>query len=162
MQSPIEKILVYVDGSQESVTAAQYGICLSRACGAQLVALYVVNTQALNRLLKARIFIAEEEEEYSRELAADGDRYLNHVRDLAREKGVLIDVVSASGSIQKEIKKCIKEQKIDLLLIGELSQLRSRRDEFYSETEMAMRRAPCSVTIVKDEERVWELYDALD
>ena len=63
MPDPIEKILVYVDGTQESITAAQYAICLSRAYQAELIVLYVVNTQALNRLLKSHIFIQEEEEE---------------------------------------------------------------------------------------------------
>jgi nucleotide-binding universal stress UspA family protein len=161
MSGPIEKILVYIDGTEESVTAAQYGICLSRQCGAKLVVLYVVNTQALNRLLKAHIFVQEEEEEYERELEADGERYLKHVGDLASDKGVTIEAVSVRGSVQKEIRKCIEEQEIDLLLLGELSHVRSRRDEFHSETEMAMRRASCSVLIVKDEDRVLELYDEL-
>jgi len=30
MSNPFEKILVYIDGSEESITAAQYGICLSQ------------------------------------------------------------------------------------------------------------------------------------
>jgi nucleotide-binding universal stress UspA family protein len=162
MSNPFEKILVYIDGTEESITAAQYGICLSRKFDAELTALYVVNTQALSRLLKSRIFIQEEGEEYQRELESDGDRYLQHVRSLAREKGVAIETVCARGSVQKEIKNCIKEHNIDLLLLGELSHLRSRRDEFHSETEMAMRRASCSVIIVKDEERVSEIYDAQD
>jgi nucleotide-binding universal stress UspA family protein len=56
----------------------------------------------------------------------------------------------------------VKDDEIDLLIIGELSHIRSRRDEFYDETERAMREVPCSVLIVKDEDRVWELFDSLD
>lgn len=161
MNGVIEKILVYVDGTEESVTAAQYGICLAHSLKADLFALYVVNTQTIDRLLKAHIFVKSEEEEYKRDLQADSERYLKHVKDLATSKGVTIDTIPAQGSVQKELKKVIEEYEIDLLLLGELSQLRSRRDEFHSETEMAMRRASCSVVIVKDEERVWELYDNL-
>jgi hypothetical protein len=42
-----------------------------------------------------------------------------------------------------------------------LSRIRSRRDEFYDETERAMRTVACSVLIVKDEDRVWEMFEAL-
>jgi nucleotide-binding universal stress UspA family protein len=161
MNGPIKKILVYVDGTEGSITAAQYAVVLSRATGAELTALYVVNTRALDDLLKARIFVKAEEEEYKRDLQADANRYLNHVRSLARKKGLNIEAVSVSGSINQEIKRHVKENDIDLMIMGELSHVRSRRDEFYNEAERAMRSVSCSVLIVKDEDRVWELYDAL-
>jgi nucleotide-binding universal stress UspA family protein len=161
MNGPIKKILVYVDGTESSITAAQYAVVLSRATAAELSALYVVNTRALEDLLKARIFIKAEEEEYKRDLEADANRYLNHVRSLARKKGLAVEAVSVSGAVQQEIKKYVQENEIDLLVIGELSHVRSRRDEFYNEAERAMRGVSCSVLIVKDEDRVWELYDTL-
>ena len=161
MNGPINKILVYIDGTEGAITAAQYAVVLSRATGAKLSALYVVNTRALEDLLKARIFIKAEEEEYKRDLEADASRYLNHVQSLARKKGLAVEAVSVSGAVQQEIKKYVKENEIDLLVIGELSHVRSRRDEFYNEAERAMRSVSCSVLIVKDEDRVWELYDTL-
>jgi nucleotide-binding universal stress UspA family protein len=161
MNGPIKRILVYVDGTEGSITAAQYAVVLSRATGAELTALYVINTRALDDLLKARIFVKAEEEEYKRDLQADANRYLNHVRSLARKKGLNIEAVSVSGSINQEIKRQVKENDIDLMIMGELSHVRSRRDEFYNEAERAMRSVSCSVLIVKDEDRVWELYDAL-
>ena len=161
MNGPIKKILVYVDGTESSITAAQYAVVLSRATGAELAALYVVNTRALEDLLKARIFIEAEEQEYKRDLEADASRYLNHVRSLARKKGQAVEAVSVSGAVQQEIKRYVQENEIDLLVIGELSHVRSRRDEFYNEAERAMRSVSCSVLIVKDEDRVWELYDTL-
>lgn len=162
MNGPIKKILVYVDGTEGSITAAQYGVVLSRSLRAELSALYVVNTRALDDLLKARIFIKAEEEEYKQDLEADANRYLNHVRSLARKKGLAIEAVSVSGSVHQEIKSYVQDHGIDLLIIGELSHVRSRRDEFYNEAERAMRSVSCSVLIVKDEDRVWELYDALN
>ena len=161
MNGPINKILVYIDGTEGAITAAQYAVVLSRTTGAKLSALYVVNTRALEDLLKARIFIKAEEEEYKRDLEADASRYLNHVQSLARKKGLAVEAVSVSGAVQQEIKKYVKENEIDLLVIGELSHVRSRRDEFYNEAERAMRSVSCSVLIVKDEDRVWELYDTL-
>lgn len=161
MDGPIRKIMVYIDGTEQSITAAQYAICLSRAINAELTAVYVVNTRALNDLLRTRIFVEAEQEEYRRDLDADADRYLNHIRSLARQKGLAIETISTSGSVHLEIKNKIIEHEIDLLIIGELSHIRSRRDGFYNETERAMRGVPCSVLIVKDEDRVWELFESL-
>ena len=161
MDGPIRKILVYVDGTEGSITAAQYAVVLSRSCRAELTALYVVNTRALDDLLKTRIFVKAEGEEYQRDLQEDAGRYLNHVRSLARKKGLAIQTVHKSGSVHQEIRSFVQENAIDLLVIGELSHVRSRRDEFYNEAERAMRAVPCCVLMVKDEQRGWELYDAL-
>ena len=160
--NPIKKILVYINGTEESITAAQYALVLAAATGASLKVLYVVNTKALNDLVTARIFLKEEQMEYEHDLQADAERYLNHVKDLARTKGVPIETESAVGNVHQEIVNRVQEDEIDLLVIGELSHIRSRRDEFYDETERAMRVVPCSVFIVKDEERVWELYNSLE
>jgi len=157
----IEKMLVYIDGSEESITAAQYAICLAKAEGASLTAIYVVNTRALDDLVKSRIFLQEEQEEYRQDLEADSERYLQHVKKMAEEKRVEIKTFKASGNVHTEIKKAVKEGEYDLLLIGELSHIKSRRDEFYNEAERAMRSVPCSVLVVKDPDRVWDLFENL-
>jgi nucleotide-binding universal stress UspA family protein len=161
MDGPIKKILVYIDGTEQSITAAQYAICLSKATGAELRALYVVNTRALNDLVKARIFLEAEQAEYQRDLLADAERYLNHVKNIARQKGVVIETEKKDGTPYLEIKNTVIERGIDLLIIGELSHIRSRRDEFFNETERAMRNVSCSVLVVKDEERVWNMFEGL-
>ncbi len=158
----IKKIMVYIDGTEQSITATQYAVCLARYLDAELSALYVVNTRALEDLVRARIFLRKEEEEYERDLKEDARRYLNHVKELGQKKGLSVTVKSAMGNVHQEIVKAIKEDEIDLLVVGEISKIRSRRDEFYDETDRAMRSSPCPVLIVKDEDRVWELYDSLE
>lgn len=161
MNSPIKKIMVYIEGTEQSITAAQFAICLARFHNAELLAYYVINTKALDELLKASIFLKDEQMEYEHDLEEDAKRYLNYVQELARSKNMLITTISRTGSVYQEIVNVVKEEAIDLLIIGELSRIRSRRDEFYDETERAMRSAPCSVLIVKDEERVYELFESL-
>ncbi|TFG58833.1 MAG: universal stress protein [Spirochaetales bacterium] len=161
MNSPVSNILVFVDGTEQSVTAAQYGICLAKSLKVKLYVLYVVNTRALQDLVKTRIFVKAEQEEYEKDLEADAERYLIHVKTLAARKGVEVKALKAQGTVNAEIRNVIEQNKIDLLILGELSQIRSRRDEFYDESERAMRTVPCSVLIVKDEDRVWDLYDSL-
>lgn len=154
--------MVYIDGTEQSITAAQYAVCLARYLEAELSALYVINTKALEDLVRARIFLREEEEEYERDLKEDAKRYLNHVRELGQKKGIVVELKSTMGNVHQEIVKAVKEDDIDLLVVGEISKIRSRRDEFYDETDRAMRSVPCSVLIVKDEDRVWELYESLE
>ena len=159
MANPIRRILVYVDGTEQSITAAQYAVLLASATGAELMALYVINTRALDDLVRTRIFLQEEQQEYTRDLEADAERYLNHVRQLARSKGVSVETLSARGSVHQEVRALVNDRDVDLLVLGELSRIRSRRDEFYDENERSMRTAPCSVLIVKDEDRVWDLFE---
>ena len=161
MSNPIKKIMVYIDGTEQSVTAAQYAICLASFSSAELIAHYVINTKAMEDLLKARIFLQDEELEYEHDMETDAERYLNYVNELAIAKGLTIIKKLSRGSVSKEIIDSIRAEDVDLLVVGELSQIRSRRDEFYDESERAMRSAPCSVVIVKDQAKVWELYSSL-
>ncbi|GAB1431475.1 universal stress protein [Spirochaetota bacterium] len=162
MIRPIKKIMVYIDGSEQSITAAQYAIVLAKTLGADLYALYVVDTRALAELVKYRIFLDTEQEEYRRDLEGDAQRYLNHVRELARKKGIPIITEKAMGAVHSEIKNKVKEFYIDLLIIGELSHIRSRRDELYNEAERAMRSVSCPVLIAKGEEKIWDLYESAE
>jgi nucleotide-binding universal stress UspA family protein len=162
VSNPIKKIMVYIDGTEQSVTAAQYAICLASSSGAELIACYVVNTRAMEELLKARIFLRDEQVEYEHDMEADSERYLNYVNDLAAKKGVSITKKQSRGSVHKEIVDIVNKEQIDLLIVGELSRIRSRRDEFYDETERAIRMVNCSVLIVKDQDKVWEMYESLE
>jgi nucleotide-binding universal stress UspA family protein len=161
VSNPIKKIMVYIDGTEQSITAAQYAICLASSSGAELIACYVVNIRAMEELLKARIFLQDEQVEYEHDMEADAERYLNYVNDLALKKGLSITKKQSRGSVHKEIINIVNDEKVDLLIVGELSRIRSRRDEFYDETERAIRMVNCSVLIVKDQDKVWEMYESL-
>lgn len=160
MANVIESILVHVDGTEASMTACQYAVLLAKGTGARLVAMYVINTRALQDLVKARIFLQAEQDEYQLDLEADAERYLNHVRELAERKGVDVEFVKRSGTVHQEIRNEVMKRKIDTLVIGELAGVRSRRDEFYDEAERALRTVPCTVIVVKDDDRVWSLFEA--
>jgi len=96
------------------------------------------------------------------DLEADAQRYLNHVTSLGQGKGVEVHTVKRSGTVHQEIKAEVVEREIDLLVLGEVARIRSRRDEFFDEADRAMRGVSCPVLIVRDEDRVWELFDGTD
>ena len=84
MSTP-KKILVYIDGTEESITAAQYAICLASYFKADLFALYVINTKAMEDLLKARIFLQDEQVEYEHDMEA----WLEEKREWDEQNGIV-------------------------------------------------------------------------
>jgi len=158
---PIQKMLLYVDGSEECITAAQYAIILAKKTGAELRAVYVVNVSVLEELVKARIFVKMEEMDYEQDLEQDGNRYLNYITELARKKDVLIHTELIKGVVNKVVVDKLTEWGIDLMIMGELDPILSRKDAYHDEAELIFRKAKCPVLVVKDANRVERLYDAL-
>ena len=146
MNSPIKKIMVFIDGSEQSITAAQFALSIGKFTGADIIAFYVINTKALDDLLKARIFLKEEQLEYEHDLEEDAKRYLNHVREIAREKGINIETKSVMGSVHREVAKAVKEEERMVV---------ARREAAEKEERIAAaRRRAAEKKAAKEEERI--------
>lgn len=159
---PIQKILLYVDGSEECIAAAQYGIVLAKVIGAELKAVYIVNVSLLEELVKARIFVKIEEMDYQQDLEQDGKRYLRYISEMANAKGVPIETELVKGVVNKEVIKKIEEWDVDLLIMGELEPILSRSDSYHNEAELIFRKAKCTVLVVKDANRCDRIYNSLE
>lgn len=162
MEQMFKRLLVYLDGSEDSMSAAMASIVLAKQLGASLTAVYVVNTKALLDLVKAHIFLDAEQQEYQRDIEGDAQRHLNHVQKLGRKKGVDITCLKREGEVTKEVRACISEHNIDILVLGGLSEIHSRRDELLSDTDRMMRSASLPVFVVKDNDDVWDMYESLE
>ena len=161
MPSAIKKIMVTIAGADISIVTAKHGISVAKMLDSELNVLYVVNMKALEDLLRANVFVEEEEIEYEKELEEQGNRYLDNIKQLALEKGVKVNTILAKGIIHEEIIKKIQELDIDMLVMGELKELTSRRDSFYDEGERIFREAKCPVLVVKDAQRVEKIFNSL-
>lgn len=161
MIAPFSDILVYLDGSEGSLSAAMYSIMLAKSTNANLHALYVVNTKALGDLLNAHIFIDMEKNEYLEDLVKDSERHLRHMKKLALSKDCEVTVLSVEGAPHTEVMKYIKENNIDLLLLGSINTIHSRREELVSETDRMLRTSPCPVLVVKDDEEIWDKFEEI-
>lgn len=160
MGVPFKRIVVYLDGSESSITAVMYGIKLAKEHDAQLTAAYVINTRALSELVKAGIFVAVERDEYQRDLLQDADRYLRHAQRLASQKQVEIETVKLEGTVHAVMRELLKEKKADLLVLGGITDIRSRREELASETDRMLRTSPCPVLVVRDDDDIWLEFEA--
>ena len=159
MKVPFGKILVYLDGSEESISALMYSILLAKSTGAELHAVYVVNTKALSELVRAHVFITQEKSEYLADLRKDSARHIRHAERLAGSKDQDIIAKAIEGSPAFVIQDYIKANDIDLLAIGPVNAIRSRRDEPTSENDRMMRTVPCQVLIVRDDSGIWEQFE---
>ena len=159
MKVPFRKILAYLDGSEESISALMYSILLAKSTGAELHAVYVVNTKALSELVRAHIFIDQEKREYLEDLKKDSARQLRHAERLASSKDQDIIVKAIEGSPHIVIQDYVKANGIDLLAIGPVNAIRSRRDELTSENDRMLRTVPCQVLVVRDDSGIWEQFE---
>jgi nucleotide-binding universal stress UspA family protein len=155
-------MLVYVDGSEECIAAAQAAIIMAKKHSANLFALYVVNVSLLEELLKARILVKLEEMDYRQDLERDGRRYLHYVAELARKKGVEMHTELVKGVVNREVVKYIQEKGIDLLFMGEFETIRSAKDTHYDEAAWIFRKAECSILIVKQTDKIERIYNNLE
>jgi len=151
MKGPFSKLLVLINGSESSVSAAKYSVALARAYGAQLLAVYVVDTASLRQLLLARIFVPEESDEYESRLEESGGRLLNYAKEIAGGAGVRMETKMLKGAVAGEVEKAADEFGADVILVGGWNQGSSVRDVLMDAYRELMRTASCPVIFVRGE-----------
>jgi nucleotide-binding universal stress UspA family protein len=159
--APLGKILIAVDATEASLAAARYGIAIAGTYGAELHAVYVVNEKLLEELVRAKVFVEAEEVDLEADLEEDGKRYLSYVEKLARDKNVSVTTELLKGIVHRQIVDKATQIGATLIIIGEIEEPLSRKDAFYDEGEMVLRRAGCPVLMVKGESLVDDVYDSL-
>ena len=63
MTKPVERIMVYLDGSEGSILAMRLAVVLADFSSAELYALSILNTRALSDLVQSHIFLEAERDE---------------------------------------------------------------------------------------------------
>jgi len=154
----IKKILVVINGTEQSYIASLYAVYLAILMKCELIGMYVINEKALNDLLKVKIFIDEEKVDYEKDMEKDADRYLAQFEQTAGKKNLSLKKVIKKGSIHEEVVKYVKEEDLDLVVIGELKKIVSVKDVAYDEMERILRVAKVPVLVVKGKEKIEMLY----
>lgn len=151
-------ILVVLNGSEASIQAAQYGILMARLYRCDMKAIYVVDTATLKELTISKFFVNEESLDYENSLTEDGKRYLQHVENLAKAKGIKIETELRKGSVWSEVVTYAEDSKVDLILLGE-HQHNESKDSITSTYKEIISHANCSVLIVrkKDIEKLYKM-----
>jgi nucleotide-binding universal stress UspA family protein len=161
MTNVLAKILLYIDGSESSITAAHFAIIMAKQYGTALSAIYVVNENLLSELLGAKVFVQMEKMDYERSLEEDGKRYLNYVVKLGEKKGVQVETMLRKGIVHEEVVKEVNAGGYDLLIQGELGEVLSLRDSFYEEGERILRKVSCAVLVVRGRDKIERVFNEL-
>jgi nucleotide-binding universal stress UspA family protein len=155
----IKNIVASVAGGGISLITVKYAIALAKLLSAKLTAIYVVNEKLLSELLKSRILVEVEAQSYEKDLEDQGKRFLERIKSMTEKKGIECECLLLRGVVHEEVSKHTKERNADLLVMGELKEVLSRKDTFYDEAERIFRESPCPVVVVKNLPEVEKLYD---
>jgi len=133
----MERILVALDPGRTTIWAAIHALNLARRIGARTYILMVPRTphagEAENRVLAG----AQEE--------------LEPLIEKARTEGVRVEIYITYGEYDQEVVKFIRENKIDLLIIGvPVSSKGSSPGRFFDNVEKIRQRVDCRIEVVNE------------
>ena len=147
MSDPLfRQILVPTDGSQNSVEAGQLAFRLAQLCGAQLTALYVVDTAVLEEIAH---FSEQQRAELRQELFDNGYQYLAYIDGLARQANLTLQQEIREGVPHEEIVAVAAAINADLIVMGHVGRRGPRRILIGSVTERVIEFAHCPVLVAK-------------
>lgn len=146
-----KKILLPTDGSKYANKAAEHAIWIANASGAELVVLNVIETSSLVGLPAEDLIVRIKEmlkEEGRKSLDKISEMYGKSTKEGESQKEVKLTTITEEGSPADVIIKKIKEESIDLVVMGTSGKHGLDRFLLGSVTENVVRSAPCPVLVV--------------
>jgi nucleotide-binding universal stress UspA family protein len=144
-----KRILLLVDSTEATAAAAECAISLAKLCDADLIALSVVDTETLKELLTYKIMVAEEMEEYEKELEHSGRRQLALVEEQARKAKVDVEAVHKKGSVHSVVLAQQAGTGADVIVLSGFRPSIIKRDLLAREKQLILDEATCAVIVVK-------------
>ncbi len=140
----VKNILIPTDGSECSLRAAELGISLAKVLGAEILAIYVIDTLILEEIAKGA-----EKEVVEKELKEKGERYLKYVTGLAEKEGLKAEAILAKGEPHDQIVHYAKSKGASLIVMGTYGRRGTERILIGSVAERVIEYAPCPVLVVR-------------
>lgn len=137
------KMLVAIDGSDESMDAADYATSISKEYNAELYALHVIRADI-------DLFGSPENSEFITRMRNDGEKYLDKVKLKANEKNVQIKTeIVSTMDISGGIIDYAEDNDIDLIVIGSRGRSELKKLLLGSVASHVVTYAHCPVLVVK-------------
>ncbi|MBI5681446.1 MAG: universal stress protein [Methanobacterium sp.] len=146
-----KKILLPTDGSKYANKAAEHAIWVANSSGAELVVLNVIETSSLVGLPAEDLIVRIKEmlkEEGRKSLDKISEIYKESTKEGELPKEVKLTTITEEGSPADVIIRKIKEENIDLVVMGTSGKHGLDRFLLGSVTENVVRSAPCPVLVV--------------
>jgi len=140
----IQKILLYLNSTEEAEAAKASAIFLSKLKNATIIAINVINQNVIAHLAKHS---AKTLAEIEVELEENSWRYLYATEDLAKNEGAKIVVMQEYGYPEEVLPRIASEYSVDIII---LAQPKKKNDQSYNRIiSHIIEQAPCSVLVVK-------------
>jgi nucleotide-binding universal stress UspA family protein len=143
------KILLATDGSKFSNSAADYGIGLAKKLNAEVLALFVISLKHFELYALEHHDDITGYEDENRRLSQEAKDALEYVKMKAAGSGVGLSVRTVRGYPADEINKIAKDEKYDMIIVGNLGKTGIERMLMGSVSENVVRHAPCPVLVVR-------------
>lgn len=139
-----KKILIATDGSEYTKNSVDYGIDLAKNTGAELHAVYVVDTAAF-----ASIPMDAAWESMYELLRQEGDEATKYVADKAEALGLEVDGNTIEGHPADEIIKYAEKNSMSIIVMGTLGKSGLDRFLLGSVAEKVVRNSKIPVLVVR-------------
>ena len=110
-----KRILIATDGSDKSKAAAEEGMELAKALGAQVIALNVVNEVIIASAVRQ---LGSERKDVETRLKTAGDKAVEELKAMGAKIGVSVDAIVRIGAPANAIIDTSGAEKADLIVIG--------------------------------------------
>ncbi|MEM2896827.1 MAG: universal stress protein [Candidatus Bathyarchaeia archaeon] len=139
-----KKILVPVDGSEDSRKALKLALDIASRYSSKLTALYVVAKRVYAHIHELGVLAM-----LSNELEKEGKEVLKEAQELAKPLGLEIETKLVHGFPAEEILNMVEKESYDLVVIGSRGLSGVKAFFLGSVSDKVTHHARCSVLIVK-------------
>jgi nucleotide-binding universal stress UspA family protein len=146
---PYQHIMVWIDGTDSADRACRLAVDIARSSHAKITAVSVVDTETLGSLLKQRLLVVDEMQEFEVELAASAEKYLKNACELAAKAGVKMDTVLLKGCAHSGVLAEGGNRNADLIVMGTFNSADIRRDLAARGRQLVVDGAQCPVLLVR-------------
>ena len=147
MAKEIGKIIVPVDGSEESKKAAKKAIYIAKHIKSSILALYVIDSSFTTNYGIGSDMLSPD---FSALLKREAEIVLNEVAKMGKRNGVRVVKKIVEGVPSEEIIKAANKK--DLIIMGSRGRSALERILIGSVSEKVLHHAPCSVMIVREKD----------
>lgn len=151
-QQEISKILVPIDGSKNSIDAADYAIKLAEKYGSVVALVHVVNLdQTLQLLGIYRLSYPDPIKKKIEEGRAEAEKWFTEIVRIAKQKGVRIktNVIDSPMSVVAALLNQADQEKVNMIVIGTRGRSGISKMLLGSVASGVVTYAPCPVVVVK-------------
>ncbi|MHA1132157.1 MAG: universal stress protein [Candidatus Helarchaeota archaeon] len=141
------KILLAIDGSENSMKAAERGLELAKAYNGEIYALFVIDTNLVTDLLR---FHNKTRSEIVEQMKEKGCIYVDTIEKLCKKYNLKCSSIIEEGTVSELILRESKKNDVDLIVMAHHSQRGTESMRLGSVCNGVLDFTPCPVLIYKE------------